>query len=155
MQQTTEPIAAELGSGPHALDYSLALVIDDDARVFQFVAATLAEHGIRAASFQTAPTALAALDRGHPALIFLDVALLESDAIDVLGGLGARQYAGIVHLMSGGRPSLLDAVQRIGVRHGVRLGQTLNKPVAREAIVLAIASAGLANPPVQPESDRC
>lgn len=133
-----------------ALDQGLALVIDDDARIFQFVAETLAAHGIKALSFKTAAAALAALDGDQPAIIFLDVALLESDAIDVLGGLGARRYRGTVHLMSGGRPSLLEAVQRIGARHGVKLGQTLNKPVARDAIVEVIAHVGVTAPALQP-----
>jgi hypothetical protein len=64
----------------------------------------------------------------------LDVALLQSDAIDVLRGLGERRYGGTVQLMSGGRPSLLEAVRRIGVRHGIKLATPLNKPFAREAI---------------------
>jgi len=133
-----------------ALDHGLALVIDDDARVFQFVAETLAAHGFKAVNFKTAQTALAALDGAHPRVIFLDVALLESDAIDVLGGLGARRYGGTVHLMSGGRPSLLEAVQRIGVRHGITLGQTLNKPVGAEAITAAIAGMRQSDSPLQP-----
>lgn len=55
-------------------------------------------------------------------MIFLDVALINSDAIDVLNGLGKRKYRGLVHLMSGGRAALLEAVQRLGVRNGVAFG---------------------------------
>jgi hypothetical protein len=80
------------------------------------------------------------LDADHPAIIFLDVALLRSDAIDVIRGLSERRYGGLVQLMSGGRPSLLDAIQRIGVRHGMKLVPPLNKPITREAIVRAIES---------------
>ena len=100
----------------------LAVVIDDDAKVRQFIEATLAPLDIGVKSFETAKEALASVDGGHPAVIFLDVALLRSDAIDVLRGLGERRYGGIVQLMSGGRPSLLDAVRRIGdtARHSAR-----------------------------------
>ena len=132
-------------------DQHLALVIDDDARVHEFVAATLAEHGIRVGSFQTAKTALEAVDGTAPTVIFLDVALLESDAIDVLNGLGKRNYRGVVHLMSGGRVALLEAVQRLGVRNGVTLGPHLTKPVSREAIVQVITRMGLSNSPLQPD----
>ncbi len=117
-----------------AIDPQLALVIDDDAKVREFIAATLAQLGLKVATFQTAKEALAALDGGHPGIIFLDVALLRSDAIDVLRGLGERRYGGVVQLMSGGRQMLLEAVQRIGVRHGIKLAAPLNKPFAREAI---------------------
>ena len=129
----------------------LALVIDDDARVYEFVAATLAEHGMKVESFQTAKPALAAVDAAPPAVIFLDVALLNSDAIDVLNGLGKRNYRGTVHLMSGGRAALLEAVQRLGVRNGVTFGPALMKPVTRAAIVEAITRMNLTNPPLQPD----
>src|SRR5579863_9375167 len=95
-----------------AIDSNLALVIDDDAELRRFIASTLKQLGMRVADFDMARDALASLDAVHPAVIFLDVALLRSDAIDVLRGLGERRYGGTVQLMSGGRPSLLQAVQR-------------------------------------------
>jgi DNA-binding NtrC family response regulator len=132
-------IATNAASVP--LEPNLAVVIDDDAKLREFIATTLAQLGMTVATFQMAQDALASLDGAHPAIIFLDVALLRSDAIDVLRGLGERRYRGIVQLMSGGRPSLLDAVQRIGVRHGIRQATpSLNKPFAREAIVRVIES---------------
>lgn len=130
-----------------AVDPHLALVIDDDTKVRDFLAATLTQLGMRVASFQVANEALAALDGGQPAMIFLDVALLRSDAIDVLRGLGERRYGGVVQLMSGGRPSLLEAVARIGVRHGLRLSTPLNKPFARDAVVQAVESLRAPEPP--------
>jgi DNA-binding NtrC family response regulator len=116
-------------------DPQLAVVIDDDATIRDFMATTLAQLGMKVEIFQIAKEALASLDNRHPVIIFLDVALLQSDAIDVLRGLGERRYGGTVQLMSGGRPSLLEAVRRIGVRHGISLATPLNKPFAREAIV--------------------
>jgi hypothetical protein len=50
---------------------------------------------------------------------------LRSDAIDVLRALGERYHGGVVQLMSGGRPSLLEAVARTACgtawacRHGL------------------------------------
>jgi len=135
-----------------AADQHLAFVIDDDPRVYEFVAATLAAHGMKVASFQTAKPALAAVDDAPPVVIFLDVALLQSDAIDVLNGLGKRGYRGVVHLMSGGRVALLEAVQRLGVRNGVTFGAPLMKPVSRDDVVDVITRMGLSSPPLQPES---
>jgi DNA-binding NtrC family response regulator len=120
------------------VDTQLAVIIDDDDKIRRFIAATLTPLGMRVESFEAAKEAFAAIDVCHPAIIFLDIALLRSDAIDVLSGLGERRYGGIVQLMSGGRPSLLDAVQRIGVRAGVKLSAPLNKPFASEAVVQAI-----------------
>ena len=126
------------GDGP--VDPLLAVVIDDDAKVRNFLGMALTQFGMKMASFDIANDALAAIDETPPAIIFLDVALLRSDAIDVLRGLGARRYSGTVQLMSGGRPSLLDAVQRIGVRHGIRLVTPLNKPFTHQAIAQVIES---------------
>jgi DNA-binding NtrC family response regulator len=127
-------------AGRIAIDPHLALVIDDDAKLRQFIETTLTQLGMKVAAFEIAKDALRSLDDGHPAVIFLDVALLRSDAIDVLRGLGERQYRGTVQLMSGGRPSLLEAVARIGARHGIKLAAPLNKPFANEAIAQIVAS---------------
>jgi FixJ family two-component response regulator len=128
-------------SKPNAsrLNFRRAFVIDDDVSVVQFVSETLASHDFSTESFATAKPALAALGSDHPAIIFLDVALLHSDAIDVLVGLGEEEYCGIVVLMSAGRPQLIEAVQRLGVRHGVKLAPPLSKPIERENIVHAVA----------------
>ena len=133
-----------------ASEQLLAFVIDSDARVHEFAVATLAEHGIRAESFQAAKTALAAIDSAPPAVIFLELTLLQSDAIDVLNGLGERDYRGVVHLISGARVALLDAVRRLGVGKGVTFGAHLTKPVTRHAIVEVITGIGSWSPPLQP-----
>jgi DNA-binding NtrC family response regulator len=121
------------------LDLRLAYIIDDEAEIRQLVTTTLAQHGFKIEGFATAKTALAALERDHPAVIFLDVALSQSDAIDVLAGLGSQQYCGVVHLMSAGRPALIEAIQRLGIRHGVKLATPLHKPVDPAAIAQALA----------------
>jgi DNA-binding NtrC family response regulator len=130
------------------VDSQFAVVIDDDDKMRSFIAATLTPLGMRVESFEAAQEAFAAIERSHPAVIFLDIALLRSDAIDVLHGLGRRGYGGIVQLMSGGRPSLLEAVKRIGVRDGVRLAAPLNKPFTRDAIVRLVDE--LRSPPIDP-----
>jgi FixJ family two-component response regulator len=127
------------------LNFKRAFVVDDQEDVRQFITTTaLAEQDIEIESFQTANSALAALGCDHPAIIFLDVALLHSDAIDVLIGLGAQSYAGVVHLMSAGRPQLVAGVQRLGLRHGVRLAKPLSKPVQRDDLLSAIAEMRIA-----------
>ena len=130
----------EIESIHSELDRQLAFVIDDEVAIRQLVATTLAERGYKTESFVTAKDALVAFGCNHPAVIFLDVALLQSDAIDVLIGLGAQKYSGIVNLMSGGRPELVEAVRRLGTRHGVTLAPALNKPFGRAALVQALAS---------------
>jgi len=116
----------------------LAFVVDDDVKAQAYISAILGELGLEAACYPTAKEALAGLDAGHPAMIFLDIALAGSDAIDVIHGLKVRDYRGIVHLMSGGRPWLLESIARLGRRHGITLAEPLPKPVDRGAIVRAV-----------------
>jgi DNA-binding NtrC family response regulator len=120
-----------------------AFIIEDDARVCELVASTLADVDIRSESFENGKTALAMLATRHPAAIFLDVALAQSDAIDVLRGLGKLRYGGFVQLMSSGTPRLLAAIRRIGAREGIALGEPLHKPLSRDAILQALSDAGL------------
>jgi DNA-binding NtrC family response regulator len=133
-------LAGDAGGGVKPFAY----VIDDEATICQIVSATLDGLGVESESFQTAGEALAALDRRLPAMIFLDVALLHSDAIDVIHGLGDRNYCGTVHLMSGGNPSLIEAVARIGARNGLTFGPPLNKPFRRETLIQLVEGLGLA-----------
>jgi DNA-binding response OmpR family regulator len=103
-------------------------VIDDEEAICRVVTKALTDLGIETKEFHTAKAAFAALENGHPPLILLDVALSGSDAIDVIHGLSARRYAGVVHIMSGARTDLVNAVERIGVREGLAFGAPLYKP---------------------------
>jgi CheY-like chemotaxis protein len=107
-----------------------AFVVDDEDGICQLIMMTLATMGVGAKKFHTAQDAVAALDHELPAIIFLDVALQKSDAIDVIRGLGERGYGGVVQLMSGSNVDLLEDVRRVGARHGLNMRPPLSKPVA-------------------------
>lgn len=67
--------------------------------------------GLVVQSFHAAADAVAALDEhGHPDIVFLDIALGESDAVEVIRSLGAKHYTGTVQLMSGSKSPLLEDV---------------------------------------------
>ena len=120
-----------------------AFVIDDEEGVCKFVSMALDALGVEAQSFRTAGEAVAALERSKPDIVFLDIALGGSDAIDVIRALGDRRYDGIVQLMSGRRSALLDDVHRIGAMHGLNMCLPLEKPFRKEAIRRTVASLPL------------
>src|SRR5262245_24699822 len=78
-----------------------AFVIDDEEGICRFVSLALTNLGLTSESYHTAPRAIAALERGHPEIVFLDIALEGSDAIDVLRALGEKRFSGVVQVMSG------------------------------------------------------
>ncbi len=125
-----------------------AFVVDDEDGICKLITMTLATMGVASEKFHTAPDAVAALDGGLPAIIFLDVALKKSDAIDVIRGLGERGYRGIVQLMSGSNVELLEDVRRIGARHGLIMRPPLTKPFRAESIRHVIREAQLADSPL-------
>ena len=124
-----------------------AFVVDDEEGICKVIAMTLTTMGVTSEKFHTAPEAVAALDKGLPSIIFLDVALKKSDAIDVIRGLGERSYRGIVQLMSGSNVGLLEDVRRIGARHGLTMRPPLTKPFRAESIRHIIREANLADSP--------
>jgi DNA-binding NtrC family response regulator len=131
-------MASALAPGENAkLD---ALVVEDDVQTCADVTAALEHLGLRVVSSDNAHVALAAVDAGPPKIIFLDVALKQSDAIDVIKGLSERNYAGLVQLFSG-HPRLLDAIQRIALRYRLNVRPPLPKPLQPEMIAQAVAEA--------------
>jgi DNA-binding NtrC family response regulator len=122
---------------------AFALIIDDQECVCRVVAAALTDLGVESATYATAKPAISSLDQRRPDVIFLDVALEQSDAIDVIKGLSERHYTGVVQLMSGGRLPLLEAVQRIATRYGLAIRPVLRKPFRGDDLHQAIADLGL------------
>ena len=64
----------------------------------------------------------------HPDIIFLDIALDRSDAIDVIRALATRKYRGAVQIVSGRDRILQDQVKRVGEQHGLNMLPPLQKP---------------------------
>ena len=141
---TLAPLAENqmASASPHAF------VVDDEGGICKLITMTLAKMGVEAEKFHTAQDAVAALDRRLPAIIFLDVALKRSDAVDVIRGLGEKGYGGIVQLMSGSNVGLLEDVRRVGARHGLNMRPPLSKPFRGEAIRQIIIDTHLAERPL-------
>jgi DNA-binding NtrC family response regulator len=130
----------EIGTlSPNAVGL-FALVIDDQEAISRFIANALAGLEVDSETYGTAKPAIASLDQRRPDIIFLDIALEQSDAIDVIKGLSERHYTGIVQLISGGRPWLIDVVQRTGKRYGLNLRPPLQKPIGVAALQESIVS---------------
>jgi DNA-binding NtrC family response regulator len=141
-------IDTQHADGANTVAARFALVVDDDQIICRFLARALSSLGMESASRPSAQSAIAALRERRPDIIFLDLNLTQSDAIDVINGLSEERYTGIIQLMSGGRMALLEAVQRVGEHHGLVVWAPLQKPFRLEAIreVVAAANAQLAPP---------
>jgi FixJ family two-component response regulator len=106
----------------------LAFVLDDEARLGVALCKVLAGIGIEARQFVDAAAFLGELEPCNPDLVFLDLALGQSDAIEVIHQLEARKFKGRVMLISGRDIGTLMEVEQIGRVHGLSMLPSLPKP---------------------------
>jgi DNA-binding NtrC family response regulator len=116
------PARAPIGSSRYCI------IVDDDPGICKALSFTL-----RRLEFETSEAATpAALDvllqERMPELIFLDLGLGQSGAMDVLPILVRHQYHGLVQLMSGRSQETLDEFVAAGEGYGLRMLPALPKP---------------------------
>ncbi len=115
-------------------------VVDDEQGIRRIVSYTLREFGISASEYEDACGVMMDLDKRTPDLVFLDVSLQGSDAIDVIRALGDKNFRGAVQLMSGKDPALLEEIRRVGERHSLQMLPVIQKPFRPDAIRNVIKS---------------
>lgn len=138
---------------PRAANDRMCFVVDDEPGIQNIVATAVMSLGYRAERFRTAAKALAAVPHLKPDLLFLDISLEGSDAIDVLRGLAAVGFNGTVQLMSGKDAVTLEEVRRVGERHDLTMRKALAKPFRLDA-VRTVVREHLAGTPVQKLGDK-
>ncbi len=84
--------------------------------------------GIAAQQFTDPVAFLVEIKRSQPPLVILDLALGQSDAVDVIRKLDVLKYSGMVLLISGRDEATLAEIERIGRSHGLWMAPSLRKP---------------------------
>jgi EAL domain-containing protein (putative c-di-GMP-specific phosphodiesterase class I)/FixJ family two-component response regulator len=108
------------------------VVIDDDPDICALISHVLSKIGVTSRSLASADALERTLKEPHPEVIFLDVALDRSDAIDGIRILRQGAFAGAVQLISGKDAELLKDIKTIGERHGLKMLDPLRKPFRSE-----------------------
>jgi EAL domain-containing protein (putative c-di-GMP-specific phosphodiesterase class I)/CheY-like chemotaxis protein len=121
-----EPIDAQLSTRP------LAYVLDDNLKVRELLSRMLTKCGFVPREFADTNACIRQIRETYPGarpdVIVLDLALDQSDAIDVIRQLEKLKFTGKVLLISGSDESMLHKVQQIGVSHGLAMLPSLKKP---------------------------
>src|SRR5882724_3457790 len=130
----------------------LCYVADDEQGICNMISYTIREQGIATAEFQSAAPLLAAVAKSEPDLIFLDLSLEGSDAVEALRGLALLGYRGKVQLISGRDRQLLNEINQIGQRRSLDMLPILPKPFRLDAVRNLIADLDLATPRADPQS---
>ncbi len=118
------PIAAD--------DHFECVVIDDDPDICTLISRVLSKIGISSVGLSSADALAGALKTIRPSVIFLDVALDRSDAIDGIRILRQTGFNGAVQLISGKDTELLNNIKAVGERNGLKMLDPLRKPFRSE-----------------------
>ncbi len=87
---------------------------------------------------------------GKPAdLIFIDVPLDATDALETIGALAQSGYPGAVQLMSHRGSAVMDRVRKIGEQKKLRMLPSLKKPFDAAAIQKILLELKIGLPPAQ------
>ena len=77
------------------------VVIDDDPDICALISRVLSKIGVTSRGLSSAGALAGALKEPHPSIVFLDVTLDRSDAIDGIRILRQGSFGGAVQLISG------------------------------------------------------
>ena len=133
----------------------LAYILDDEPQVRAIVGKILVSIGFEPHPFATPALLFADLKKASPELIVLDLALGQSDAVEVIRHLETFHYPGKVLLISGRDLSTLAEIQRIGEQHGLTMLPPVQKPfrVAEVKASLAAVAAGAQAAPLPAKNE--
>jgi EAL domain-containing protein (putative c-di-GMP-specific phosphodiesterase class I)/FixJ family two-component response regulator len=123
----------------------LCFVVDDEPGICHFICATLDDVGVDTASFGNVSQLFEGLKQRSPDLIFLDVSLERSDAVDAIRGLSDLNFSGVIQLISGLDQALLADVRRVGEERSLRMSEPLRKPFGVDAVRAIVGEQRLAN----------
>jgi EAL domain-containing protein (putative c-di-GMP-specific phosphodiesterase class I)/FixJ family two-component response regulator len=115
------------GVGPNST-VRLAYVLDDEPPIRAIVCKILGSLGFAPHEFADPTSLFADIKKASPELIVLDLALGQSDAIEVIRHLETFSYKGKVLLISGRDHATLGEIQRIGEQHGLTMVPPVKKP---------------------------
>jgi EAL domain-containing protein (putative c-di-GMP-specific phosphodiesterase class I) len=145
--KTANSAAAEVASPPLAPGaVPLCYVVDDDASIRHFLSLVLHGAGVDTTEFPDGAALRKAMKGRVPALIFHNISLESTDAIESVVTLGKHGYRGAVQLMSNRGAAVLDHVKNIGIQHKLNMLPVLKKPFETDAIVKIIHELKLGMP---------
>jgi EAL domain-containing protein (putative c-di-GMP-specific phosphodiesterase class I) len=125
----------------------LCFVVDGDASIRHFISLVLHGVGVDAEEFAHGKSVEAALGKRQPNLVFLNIALESSEAIETVTALGRQGYSGHVQLMSPRGSAVLSHVKSIGEQHHLQMLPVLKKPFETSALIKILQELKLGDPP--------
>ena len=112
----------------------LCYVLDNEAPLRRIISFSAAAKNFRCVECTSIESLISRIFLESPNLIFIDIEFADADAVEIIRYLEQARYFGRVHLMSRRAPSLIETLEKIGVRRGLNMGQSLLKPFRRVTV---------------------
>src|SRR5579863_9917597 len=125
----------------------LCFVVDTDASIRHFLSLVLHGAGIDTEELPDGQAVRPALTQRQPKLVFLNIALESSDAIECILALSRAAYTGAVQLMSNRGSAVLAHVKSIGEQHHLRMLPVLKKPFETSVVLKVLQELRIGEPP--------
>ncbi|MEI7805883.1 MAG: EAL domain-containing response regulator [Hyphomicrobiales bacterium] len=124
----------------------LCFVVDEESSIRHFLSLVLHGSGVDTEEFPDGAALRKAVEKRVPDLVFHNISLESSDAIESVVTLGKHGFKGAVQLMSNRGAAVLDHVKNIGLQHKLTMLPALKKPFETDAIVKIIRELKLGTP---------
>jgi EAL domain-containing protein (putative c-di-GMP-specific phosphodiesterase class I) len=121
-------------------------VVDEDGSIRHFLSLILHGAGLDTEEFADSKAFARAIASNNPELVFLNVSLESSEAIEAILKLAKRGYFGFVQLMSTRGAAVLEHVKSVGDQHRLQMLPVLKKPFDTAAIVRIMQQLKLGHP---------
>jgi EAL domain-containing protein (putative c-di-GMP-specific phosphodiesterase class I)/CheY-like chemotaxis protein len=144
---SSTPAPAHMAAAENSARPPLCFVVDGDASIRHFLSLVLHGIGVDTEEFAHGKSVETALDKREPNLIFLNIALESSEAIESVVALGRRGYSGHIQLMSTRGSAVLAHVKSIGEQHRLQMLPVLKKPFETNTIIKILQELKLGDPP--------
>ena len=122
-------------------------VVDEEPSIRHFLSLILHGAGVDAVEFPDGASLRKAVEARAPALVFHNISLESTDAIESVVALGRLKYRGAVQLMSARGAAVLEHVKSIGAQHKLNMMPVLKKPFETDTIIKIIQELKLGMPP--------
>jgi EAL domain-containing protein (putative c-di-GMP-specific phosphodiesterase class I)/FixJ family two-component response regulator len=109
-------------------------VLDDEAEIRAFVCHVAARSGFAALAFSSTAALLESVSRESPDILVLDLALGQSDAVEVMSELARLSFRGKLLLISGRDEATLREIKHMGAVKGLLMLPPLKKPFRAAAL---------------------
>jgi EAL domain-containing protein (putative c-di-GMP-specific phosphodiesterase class I) len=140
--------APAVGSPPLApRGAPLCYVVDEEGSIRHFLSLILHGAGVDAMEFPDGAALREAIQQQVPDLVFHNISIESTDAIESVITLGKSGFRGHVQLMSGRGAAVLEHVKNIGVQHRLAMLPVLKKPFETDVIVKILQQIKLGMPP--------